>query len=356
MKFKPIILVILFVSLAAAAFFLWDIYQHYDYIDAFSGATPLALEQNAPPNLSLIIDGKTKQVYEFKSNSFRLLAKTRIRTPEITPDGEIMGAYIYTGIPLYNIMEGVAPQKIETDAFDRPMDLIVVFTAADGRTARFSYGELTTTTDSLPITLAYHREPLEPTKNPETYKRNKYTQPLTGLRLICPRDKDTSRYLDNVVKITLTSPSTPDNLLPKMTKGKDCNADSLSCVENETVKPAIIEEVAPRNITGWLRIGHGRGIKGNKPATATGYDLKSFLEKNFPGCGPDDFFLVIGCDGYRSLFSGMEIFNTKEGNDFLLVETMNGEPMKNGYMMGATSDFFVDRCVWGVSHIVRISD
>jgi hypothetical protein len=106
-------------------------------------------------------------------------------------------------------------------------------------------------------------------------------------------------------------------------------------------------------ISDWVRTGHGRGLKGDRPAYASGYHLPSFLKQNFPDCGPDDFFVFTACDGYRSTFSGREIFNTQAGNAFLLLNSLNGEPPKGGQTIGAASDFFVDRCVWGLSHVVR---
>jgi hypothetical protein len=353
---KWIYLIVLVVTAAAAAFIIWDVVAHRDYIDAFSGATPLALEKEVPAGLSLTVDGKVKQTYHFNSRSFRLLAKTRVRTPEITPGGEIMGAYIYTGIPVFYIMEGVVPEKSETDAFDSPMDMVVVFTSSGGRTARFSYGELTTVTDSLPVTLAYFREPVLPHTDPDTYTRNKYKENIAGLRLICPREPDTSRWLDHVERITLTVPQTPDHLLPPMQKGKKCVGTSIHCTAagEDSAQPASYEDVPIINVSNWFRIGHGRGIKGDHTVTASGYLLPAFLEHNFPGCGPGDFFLFVACDGYRSIFSGREIFCTTAGNTFLLLNTMDGKPPKGGITIGTVSDFFVDRCVWGVTHVVRI--
>lgn len=352
---KRIVLIVMIAIVIAAAFILWDIVSQRDYIDAFSGATPPALEEKIPDGLSLTIDGNVKQIYHFSSRSFRLLAKTRIRTPEVTSEGEIMGTYIYTGIPVLYILEGVVPQKTDPDAFDRPMDMVVVFTSAAGQTALFSYGELTTANDSLPITLAYFREPLLPSKEPEKYTRNKYKENIKGLRLICPREPDTSRYLDNVVRLTLTVLPTPDHLLPPSQEKKKCTSLSITCVEDGETWPDSYENIPVIEISNWLRIGHGRGIKGNHRATASGYHLPSFLKQNFPGCSPDDFFIFVACDGYRSTFSGREIFCTDAGNSFLLINSIDGEPPKGGKTIGAVSDFFVDRCAWGLTHIVRIT-
>ena len=338
----------------AIGFILWDVISHRQYIDAFSGATPRALVQDVPNVLSLTVDGKVKQVYYFSPRALRLLAKTRLRVPEMSPRGEILGTYIYAGIPVIHILEGVAPKIEETDVFDRPLDMKVVFTSSSGQTSAFSYGELTMSDDRFPVILAYHREPLMPSKEPESYTRNKYMENIKGLKLVCPREPDTSRYLDNVVSMTLTSVDTPNHLLPPVQQGKKCVSASIDCIEDGKVKPASYENVEILNQSGWLRIGHGRGIKGDGYFTASGYSMVSFLKKNFPGCGGDDYFLVVGCDGYRALFSGREIFFTDTGKTFMLVNTLNGKEPREGKVIATISDFFVDRDVKGVSHIVKI--
>jgi hypothetical protein len=340
--------------LVAAILILWDWKSNRDSIDAFSGATPQALTKQVPEGLAVTVDGKVKQSYYLSSRALRLFASTRIRVGEVSPRGEILGTYIYYGIPVIHLMEGVAPQKAPGDAFDRPLDLVAVFTSASGKTAAFSYGELTMTSDCSPITLAYYREPLMPSKSPETYKRNKYMDNIKGLRLICPREPDTARYLDDVVRITLVSPDIPDDLLPAMQKGKKCASQSMVCIDEGNVLPASEEGVEVISQSGWLRIGHGRGIKGDSRSEVSGYALTSFLKKNFPACTPEDFFLFVGCDGYRALFSGREIFLTYPGKNFMLINRIDGKEPASGKTVAAVGDFFVDRDVWGLSHVARI--
>lgn len=348
-------LIILTVVLLVVTFILLTVFRTKNDIDAFSGATPQALKKEIPDGLSLTVDGQVKQTYHFTSRSFRLLDHIRIRTREVSPDGEILGAYIYSGIPILYIMEGIVPRKEAAAAFDRPLDMVVVFYSLSGKSARFSYGELTTADDSLPITLAYHRQPVLPTKNPEQYKGNKYSENISGLRLICPRETDTSRYLDNVVRMTLILFPTPDHLLPPQMKNKKCSSSTIECVEENNSRPASFEKIPLVEISDWFRIGHGMGIKGDHLYNAAGYSMVSFLEHNFPGCSAQDFFLFVGCDGYRSIFSGGEIFRTTAGDSFLLLKTLAESVPEGGLTIAAAADFFVDRCVRGVTHIVRIS-
>jgi hypothetical protein len=353
---KWIIILILAVVIVTGILVVRNLVSHPSYKEIFSGAVPQALEKEIPDGLSLTIDGKVKQTITLTDKAFRLMSKTRFRTPEITPEGEIMGTYIYTGIPVIYILEGVQAEKTKTDAFDRALDMIVVFTSAEGQTVRFSYGELYMANDNQPVTLAYHREPLKPSKSPESYTRNKYKEDITGLRLVCPREHDTSRYLDNVVRMTLILPPVPDNFLPRTQKNKNCSSTSITCINEGKLTPASYEGIPVVNYIDWFRVGHGRGIKGDRLATASGFHLRSFLKQNFPGCTPDDFFLFVGCDGYRSIFSGKEIFGTEEGNSFMLIDTIDGtsEKNENGYTIGAVTDFFVDRCVKSLTHIVYL--
>ncbi len=323
-------------------------------IDAFSGATPLALNKDVPNNLSLTIDGRVKQTYRFDSRSLRLLAHTRIRIPEVTPRGNIMGTYIYTGVPVLHILEGVVPQKKKTDAFDRPLDMIVTATSADGTSVHFSYGELTMANDSLPVMLAFSREPLNPSKDPDKYTKNRLPKEFNGLRLVCPAEKDNSRFLDNVVRITLVQPAAPDHLLPKMQRKKDCSSSAITCISEEKQWAANFKNIPAIQNSYWVRIGHGRGIKGDTPATVSGPGLVDFLKQNFPKTSEEDFFMFVACDGYRSLFSGKEIFGTEAGTKAMLIDQFNGKPHPNGYTLGPCADFFIDRSIRAVTHIVRL--
>lgn len=322
-------------------------------IDAFSGATPLALAKHVPDGLSLLVNGRVKQNYRLNTPAFHLLAKTRIRIPEVTPDGRILGAYIYTGIPVLHILEGVVPQKNKTDAFDRPLDMIVTATSANGKSVRFSYGELTMANDCQPVMLAFQREPLLPSKGAAAYTKNRLDTKFKGLRLVCPAEADNSRFLDDVVRITLVQPDYPDHLLPPVQKKKECSSSTVTCITGVQQRTATFDNIPVIHNPHWVRIGHGRGIKGDSPASVSGFRLSDFLKHNFPGCSEEDFFLFTACDGYRALFSGKELFATPAGSGAMLMNRFNGKPHPNGYTLGPCGDFFIDRSVRAVTHILR---
>lgn len=323
-------------------------------IDAKSQATPLASKIPVPSNLSLKFLGEVKYNYLLTSTDLSKLPAVKIRTKEVSSEGKTLGTYIYHGIPVYHILEGIAPRKNKGAPFDRPLDLVVSFISRDGRESRFSYCELTMTDDNTPVILAYHRAQLLPTKNPKAYTKNHYKDNISGLRLICPGDLYDSRYLDEVVAVRFFCPPTTDHLLPAQSKGKKCSSKILWCIENGKIKRSSLYNILQIVCKNWFRTGHGRGIKSSYLEKATGYSLRQFISLHFNNCNSGDFFLFTACDGYRALLSWREIFQTVDGSRMILTIRRNSDNSIQDIRLACVADFFVDRNIWGLSHIERI--
>ncbi|MDD5719093.1 MAG: hypothetical protein PHQ53_05340 [Candidatus Krumholzibacteria bacterium] len=325
-------------------------------IMAVTGATPLALKEGVSAGFSLEVSGATERVYRFGRAALDAFAAVYRRTLEVSPAGEFEGSYRYTGIPVLHILEGIVPKKANDAPFDRPLDMVVTFVSAGGDRRHFSYGELTMTGDRDPVLLAYARAELLPAKPVvgETYAWNKQRGPLTGLRLVCPAEPTTARYLDDVVKIVLFEPVVDNAGLPPMKRDGRCRSDSLTVVRRGVAAPLSFTGVERTSVAGWVRTGHGRGFKGI--AAAAGYDLRSLLRRNIPDAGVEQFFLFVACDGYRALFSGREIFGTEAGRRMMLLETIDGEATAGGFGLGPVEDYYVDRMVRGLTHIVVLDD
>jgi len=333
----------------------WTLFAGNDNkIMAVTGATPKALVEQAPSGIRLLVNGQVKQDYLFSGDTLNALASTRIRTREVSSDGQFLGAYVYTGIPVLHILEGIQPVKSKDAAFDRPLDMVVMFTSTMGESVTFSYGEIIFMDDSLPVTLVFDRKEVLPTKNPEKYRKNRFKQNISGLRLISPKDPDTSRYLDDVKTITLLEPTVTYENLPKMKKGLPCRSGSITCIWEGKSYQGSFKDVPRQTKNNWIRVGHGRGYKG--VFSVKGYTLHAFLKKNFPYCQTNHYFLFVGCDGYRCLFSGREIFDIDEGESILISDEMNGKAVRGGLMLAPVEDYFIDRAVWGLSHIVVLDD
>jgi hypothetical protein len=327
--------------------------DYYDYL-TMSGATPLAVARRIPSAIRLDIDGLVKKNYHFTGDALSALATTRIRTREISPQGDYLGAYIHVGIPVFNILEGIAPQKPADAAFNQPLDILVTFHSATGKTVCFSFNELIMAGDCQPVTLAFSRKPVLPTNEAvrEAYAGNRFTADLTGLRLICPKEPDTARYLDDVVRISYDAIPVDETGLPPRKKKVACHSASITCVDGENRTTGVFDAADRTSNHHWIRIGHGHGY--DDTARAEGVDLRGFLTANFPGAGPDDFFLFVACDGYRALFSGREIFTTADGAGMLIVDRLNGDAPAEGLMLAPTADYFSDRAMWGLAQVVRI--
>ena len=355
-RWLPMIKKIVFLLIVTGAVFLTYRQTHKDYYDylTMSGATPLAVARRVPAHIRLTIDGLVKKVYHFTGDALNALATTRIRTREITPDGEFSGAYIHVGIPVFNILEGIAPQKPHNTAFDQPLDILVTFHSANGEKACFSFNELIMTGDCQPVTLAFSRQPVMPTNEAvrDTYTGNPFMDDLDGLRLICPREPDTARYLDNVVRISYDPIPVDDQALPPRRKKVACQSFSVACMDGQRSMPGRFDGLPRCRNDHWIRIGHGHGY--DEIASAEGVDLRGFLAANFVGAGPDDFFLFVACDGYRALFSGREIFSTADGAAMMIADRMNGDSPAEGLMLAPTGDYFSDRAMWGLAYVVRI--
>ncbi|MBN1532654.1 MAG: hypothetical protein JXA20_08335 [Spirochaetes bacterium] len=343
-------------ALCAAALCLTACSGERDYaaVMAVTGATPIALREQVPAGTSLEVSGLTKQVYRFDDDSLSALAGTYVRTREVSPEGEFLGTYRYSGISLVHLLEGIAPKNEEGAAFDRPLDMAVTFVSGSGSRVDFGYGELTMVDDADAPVLAYSRTELRPNKlkKGQVYDKNRHHGPLKGLRLICPSEPDTGRYLDDVVKIVLRRPSLPAGDIPAMQRGAKCSSNALTGIRDGKGAPMSLQGVARVSIDGWVRTGHGRGYKGI--SSAQGYSLAGLLKRNFPGAGAGSYFLFVACDGYRVLFSGREIFETGRGKRMMLIDRMDGTTPPGGLMLGPVDDYFVDRDVWGLSHIMLL--
>lgn len=339
-------------------FFLHQNPRNQPSFDGFTSATPVALDQQVPADCELLVSGQVFKNWALKASDFEALAKTRLRHIENSPDGKITGAYIYQGIPLLHILEGVAPSNRPEDPFDRPLDMVVTVENEKGENAWFSYGELTMCTDDAPTMLAFDRQEMLPSKDPEKYTRNAWHGPHSGLRLVAARDWDSSRFIDQATQMQLLRPvwPTPEGTPTMKSPGKGSPVpQQIILADGPDIvwqgRPDTLELPA-QQLENWRRFGHGRGLKSESPETTAGIPLAALIKTVFPQMTRDDALLFVAIDGYRVLFSGREIFEHPQGQKMLIQEN---EQEGQGWCLAAAGDQYVDRCTWGISHIVRIS-
>jgi len=339
------------VGLAVLGFFAYR-GLHHNYYEAVTvtGATPLALFSPVPGEFRIEVSGEVKKLYTFESAALRAFATTRVRTKEVSPEGKFAGIFIYLGIPVYNLLEGIAPAYASEDS-DNPLDFLVTFESKDGRQVHFPWGELMMPGDALPVTLAYSRLPLVPAKERDQPDFLPPGEMLKGFRLIAPGERDTTRYLDDVVRIQFNRVRMAGDSLPERRKGEKCESSGVVCVDGSRVQEASWAGLEETTLQQWVRVGHGRGFLGQE--TISGYLFSEFLKANFESVSPDDYVMLIACDGYRVLYAAREILTTRSGQSMILLNRMNGRRPPGGQMLACTMDYYADRGLWGLSHIVR---
>jgi hypothetical protein len=324
---------------------------HHNYYEAVTvtGATPLALYSAVPGPFKIEVSGEVKKIYSFTSSALRAFATTRVRIKEVDPKGAFVGNFIYLGIPVFNILEGIAPAYAEGS--DNPLDFLVTFESEAGERVHFPWAERLMAGDSLPVLLAYSRLPMVPPKEREKPDFSAPGEMLSGFRLVAPGEPDTSRYLDNVVRILFNQVRMPPGLFPERRKGMKCESDQIMCIENGVMREPNWDGLTRITAKDWVRVGHGRGFLGQE--TVSGYPLREFLRQNFKRFNPEDYFMFVACDGYRVLYAAREIFLTSSGKSMILVDEMNGRRAPGGRMLACLDDYYADRGLWGISHIFK---
>ena len=63
--------------------------------------------------------------------------------------------------------------------------------------------------------------------------------------------------------------------------------------------------------------------------------------------------MFVACDGYRVLYAAREILLTDSGNGMFILDKMNERRPPGGYMLACTADYYADRGLWGISHILN---
>jgi len=304
-------------------------------------------------DLIMNVEGELVHEYKFSLESLKNYPLTTVRTLEVSEKGEYLGAYEYTGVAFRQLLENIKVKKNKTAAFDRELDMVVTVIGQNGKKAYFSYGELYMQKDCYQTMIAFNRKAINPAK-PVNYKKNKKIERKTGFFLVCTGDYNTHRYIEDVKEIKIKTLKAPNKLLPVMKKGTHCSSEKLNIVINNSEKRFLYKEFKPTVINNWIRIGHGRGFK--NIANLKGIKLKDVLLKNYSNYTKGYFFLLVGCDGYRSIFSSDEIFNSPAGECIYISDRKINKMVKGNIGLVVTSDYFIDRCIWGLASLAVINE
>lgn len=294
------------------------------------------------------------------------------------------GTFEVEGVALKDLLEKAEIAKATNDNFDRPLDLAVVVTGRDGKKALFSWGELFLADDSGAALLADRIRPLVPHHHDaiddprfgpgvllgaaarekldvtgcagchDGGKLGKIDVPR-GVCLVPTRDATGRRFVEDVVSIEVRQAGFPAPPKNKDVADPWVEAPPLVLPDGKAIA------LSAKATKGILRvegeddgIGLGRGFRGH--SRYSGPSLAALLQSSLPaGTDPGLLFVVVTAkDGYRSLYSGGEIFLSRLPVNVVLVDTEDGKPLfrKSGRLKSVVrADFFVDRAVRSVSEV-----
>lgn len=338
----------------------------------------------AEPSVGVAISGSVTKPQTVSAAALAGLTRRALLVKAPGAAGRYRGTFEAEGVALKDLLDRAGIAKRVDDGFDRPLDLAVVVTGRDGRKALFSWGELFLADDSGAALLAdrirpfvpHHHAPItDPRFAPGTWlglearasldvshcsschdggKLGRIDVPR-GLCLVPVRDRDGRRFVEDVASIEVRQAGFPAP--PKKDDAKDPWVEAPSLIPPAgTARPLTAEA-----LMGVTRVegeddtvGLGRGYRGR--SRWSGVSLAALLRSCLRAdADPGLLFVVVtASDGYRSLYSGGEIFLSRLGENVVLIDTEDGTPLlrKSGRLKSIVrADFFVDRAVRSLAEV-----
>jgi hypothetical protein len=254
------------------------------------------------------------------------------------------GAFRYDGYSLFDILDKRIIKKANAEEFNPIIDLYVEIENDKGEKVVFSWGEIYYPNDLHKILIASSVSRIVPSKTKELW-----ALPVSS-KIVAGSDLITERNISNPFRITVRSyPKsfpTVKGLSPLYSEkvllfeGKD------KAGELNSVPPSMNKETFNT-----IFYGKGKGIHSTMPFI--GFMLKDVLKSYYPSNRENlrsGIVCIVARDGYRSALSYSEIFNRNDQQEFLLVETEEGED-GGLFRMFAAGDFFSDRAVKSVTEV-----
>ncbi|MDI6699570.1 MAG: hypothetical protein QME85_11660 [Candidatus Saccharicenans sp.] len=258
-----------------------------------------------------------------------------------------IGAYVYQGYSLFDILMDCALNKNNKNIFSSPIDLLVIIENKEGERVVFSWGEIFYPNSLHRIIIARRVAPIIPSTTGESW-------PLPDeCKVVAANDLYGQRNLRNPVKIMVRSCPLAESVKKDKTllyseKIKVLFGDKeITIIESLPAGNEILEYPV-------VFFGRGKGFHGVK--SFSGVSLRKILGKYIvlnKGLIEAGYAVIVGADGYRAVFSISELFNRNDFNEVLLYDQGN----KNGgrFALFVSMDFFSDRAVKAIKEIRLIS-
>jgi hypothetical protein len=255
-----------------------------------------------------------------------------------------VGAYRYDGYSLFDILKNIKIKKINSEEFNPIIDLYVEVYGKTGEKAVFSWGEIFYPDNLHSVIVASGVSRIVPSKSKDFW-------PLPDdSKIVASCDLVTERNISHPVKITVRS-------FPKSfvtVKGMRPMYSDKFTLTVPGAPEILMKDIDFSNTVTYNTVFYGRGMGIHSTSPFSGIFLKDVLAKHIPA-GKDVLREGIMCvaarDGYRIAVSYSELFNRNDQQEFMMVKT---EKDSDGglYRVFPASDFFSDRAVKSVTHII----
>lgn len=259
-----------------------------------------------------------------------------------------VGAYLYKGYSLYDILDRFVLDKQNKDWFSQPIDLIAKIENNQGDYVIVSWGEIYYPNDRHKIIIATSVTPIVPSKT-----KDRWEIPGTS-KLVFANDLITERNINEPVKITILTPrpgkaiDKPEQIYSPEVTIKNGDERLISIDELPSEIPPVTYPT--------IFYGRGRGIHSVTPFT--GVMINEILKKHFVSTADaikTGYFIVKAIDGYQSLYTFSEIMNRNDQSNVLLIDM--GENVEQGrFRLFTSADFFSDRAIFAISDIIYLEE
>jgi hypothetical protein len=299
------------------------------------------------------------------------------------PNGQYRSSIEVEGYALKDILARADIQKKTDDGFDRPLDTFIIVKGSDGSQALLSYSEIFFAAGAGPILvprarllLPHKHALLNSAANDPTVFRSGIERDHMDLSscaschagpkppaisvprgwlLVVPQDEFGGRFVEEVTEIAVRQTGIPVKPNRESAKTKTIEVPELIAVDGtRTMLTPKRYKQLPQHTWSSATFGMGAGFRGYH--TFQGADLDAVLRPLLPaGTDPGKLWvLVTSEDGYRSLFSGSEVFAAPEGKSIMLANRKDGATLGAGsglYQIVPRADFYIDRGVVQVKEI-----
>lgn len=302
--------------------------------------------------VSLSISGPVRQPLVLTMQDLNRFEQIEVQLNEVLSNGRFKGVFSYRGVPLRTLLDMAFIKKKAHD-FKKSTDLMILVRNKEGRQAVLSWGEVFYKNPAC-VTIGLSSRPVRPHKgkNHIPASNHKWLKELDREvqlpRLVLSDDFYSDRCLEGITSIEVV------DLKTEIRKEKTSSlfAPRFSIGSQGKVLSVISEMSGYSRVDITVNIvGEGKGYHGTH--TFNGVPLKKIMKKALgTEADLDTVFLCSAPDGYRSLVSYGELFQTLSG-DRILISDRDDKPVKKGGLFNLIlpDDLMADRWVYAVDKI-----